>query len=240
MMTVKEVSKRTGVSIRTLHYYDEIGLLRPTSITESGYRLYDDRALERLSHILLFRDLEFSLKEIGQILTSPDFDYSKALDQQIHLLMLKRKRLDGLIHFARELKKTGVHNMSFKAFDKQKIEAYSKQAKAQWGHTDAWKECEAKNAGRSDADFADINAGLMAIFSGFGQLMDREPGQEAVQAQVGKLQDYITAHYYHCTKPILAGLGQMYRTEEFTENIDRAGGTGCAEFAAQAIEIYCK
>ena len=83
MRTVNEVSKMTGVSIRTLHYYDQIGLLSPTSITEAGYRLYDDTALERLQHIMLFRELQFPLKDIGDILNASNFDRNKALEQQI-------------------------------------------------------------------------------------------------------------------------------------------------------------
>ena len=90
MMTVHAVSKLTGVSIRALQYYDEIGLLPPTRYTEAGYRLYDDAALERLQQILLFRELEFPLKEIKRILENPAFDRSKALEQQIELLTLKR------------------------------------------------------------------------------------------------------------------------------------------------------
>lgn len=89
-MTVKEVSSLTGVSIRTLQYYDKIGLLAPADYTESGYRLYDDTALERLQQILLFRELEFPLKEIRRILSEPDFDRDKALEQQITLLTMKR------------------------------------------------------------------------------------------------------------------------------------------------------
>ncbi|MCR4637933.1 MerR family transcriptional regulator, partial [Ruminococcus sp.] len=85
MMTVKQVSELTGVSIRTLRYYDEIGLLQPAAHTESGYRLYDDTALERLQQILLFRELEFPLKDIVRIVSSPDFDRKKALEQQIEL-----------------------------------------------------------------------------------------------------------------------------------------------------------
>lgn len=90
MMTVHEVSKRTGVSIRALQYYDKIGLLPPAEYTQAGYRLYDDAALERLQQILLFREMEFSLKDIQTILQSPDFDRDRALEQQIALLTLKK------------------------------------------------------------------------------------------------------------------------------------------------------
>ena len=103
MMTVNEVSKLAGVSIRTLQYYDSIGLLKPPEYTESGYRLYDDAAMERLQQILLFRELEFPLKEIREILDAPNFDRSKALEQQIELLTLKKEHLENLINFASEV-----------------------------------------------------------------------------------------------------------------------------------------
>ena len=108
MMTVHEVSRLTGVSIRALQYYDRIGLLRPAARTEAGYRLYDDAALERLQQILLFRELEFPLKEISGILDSPDFDRSRALKQQVQLLTLKKEHLENLIDLARGLQLLGV------------------------------------------------------------------------------------------------------------------------------------
>ena len=108
MMTVHEVSSLTGVSIRTLQYYDRIGLLHPAGYTDAGYRLYDDAALETLQQILLFRELEFPLKDIQRIIQSPSFDRQKALDQQITLLELKKEHLDDLIHLARGIKEAGV------------------------------------------------------------------------------------------------------------------------------------
>ena len=102
MRTVNEVSKLTGVSVRTLHHYDAIGLLKPTKITEVGYRLYDDTAIRRLQNILLFRELQFPLKQIKSILDSPMFDQKEALKQQIKLLELQRKHIDELISFARD------------------------------------------------------------------------------------------------------------------------------------------
>ena len=92
MMTVAQVSKRTGVSVRTLHHYDQIGLLKPSQITEVGYRLYDQAALERLQMILLFRELEMPLKEIAEILNAPDFDREQVLTSQIKLLELNSSR----------------------------------------------------------------------------------------------------------------------------------------------------
>ena len=150
MMTVNEVSKLTGVSIRTLQYYDTIGLLKPTEYTEAGYRLYDDIALERLQQILLFKELEFPLKEIKEIIDAPDFDRNKALQQQIELLTMKKEHLENLIDFARGLKLLGVRKVDFKVFDTKKIDEYSKRAKEQWGKTAEYKEFEEKTSGMSN------------------------------------------------------------------------------------------
>ena len=132
MKTVKEVSRITGVSVRTLHHYDAIGLLKPTQITEAGYRLYDDTALKRLQSILLFRELEFPLQEIKDILNRPNFDVRDALEDQIHLLELRKQHLENLISHARHIQKTGVISMNFKPFDTTEMDNYAAEAKAKW------------------------------------------------------------------------------------------------------------
>ena len=241
MKTVKEVSNLTGVSVRTLHHYDSIGLLKPTRVTEAGYRLYDDAALRRLQNILLFRELQFPLKEIKEILDSPGFDPMEALTQQIELLELQRQHLDDLITHARQIQKTGVIDMNFKPFDKSQMEDYAAQAKAKWGQTDAYREFEQKTAGQSAAEMRSTGDGLMDIFAEIGTIRHLSPASAEAQALVAKLQNYITDHYYTCTRQILRGLGQMYIAgDSMTENIDKAGGAGTAEFAHQAIELYCK
>lgn len=164
MKTVNEVSKVSGVSIRTLHYYDSIGLLHPASVTEAGYRLYDDAALERLQHIMLFRELEFPLKEIKMILDSPDFDKNKALEQQIKLLTLKKEHLENLITFAREINRIGVKNMDFSAFDTSKMEEYAAQAKATWGNTEAYKEFKTKTEGMSNQQKKATGIAMMELW----------------------------------------------------------------------------
>ena len=240
MMTVHEVSALTGVSIRTLRYYDEIGLLPPARYTEANYRLYDEAALERLQQILLFRALEFPLKEIKAIVNRPGFDRELALEQQITLLELKREHLDELIALARSIKEMGGNTMDFSAFDTKKMDEYAEKAKAAWGETEAYKEYEEKSQGRSRAQTQALGAGLMAIFTEFAAVRDRGPESEEAQALVQKLQGYISAHYYRCTDEILAGLGQAYGCGgEFTENIDRAAGEGTAEFASAAIAAHC-
>jgi len=240
MMTVNEVSKMTGVSIRTLQYYDKIGLLKPAEYTESGYRLYDDAALERLQQILLFRELEFPLKDIRDIVTRSDFDRRKALDQQIELLELKREHIENLISMCLSLKLKGVKKLDFKVFDTGKIEEYSRRAKEQWGSTPAYKEFEEKSKNRTKTDEKEIMKDLMQVFAEFGAMKETDPASREAQEQVKKLQGYITDHFYKCTDEILSGLGEMYAGGgEFTENIDKMGGAGTAEFTRQAIRIYC-
>ena len=241
MMTVNEVSKLTGVSIRTLQYYDKIGLLHPAKYTEAGYRLYNDAALETLQQILLFRELEFPLKDIKEIISRPDFDRSRALEQQIKLLTLKKEHIENLIDLAKEIKLLGVRKLKFEAFDTSKIDEYAAQAKAYWGKTSAYKEFEEKSRGRTKEEDKKIYQGMIDIFGEFGQIRNTEPSSKDAQALVKKLQDYITEHMYTCTKKILSSLGKMYAGGgDFTKNIDSYGGEGTAEFTSQAIEIYCR
>ena len=241
MMTVNEVSKLTGVSIRTLQYYDKIGLLHPAKYTEAGYRLYNDAALETLQQILLFRELEFPLKDIKEIISRPDFDRSKALEQQIKLLTLKKEHIENLIDLAKGIKLLGVRKLKFEAFDTSKIDEYAAQAKAYWGKTLAYKEFEEKSRGRTKEEDKKIYQGMIDIFGEFGQIRNTEPSSKDAQALVKKLQDYITEHMYTCTKKILSSLGKMYAGGgDFTKNIDSYGGEGTAEFTSQAIEIYCR
>ena len=240
MKTVAQVSKLTGVSVRTLHHYDEIGLLKPAQVTEAGYRLYDEESLSRLHSILLLKELQFPLKEIRDILDSPGFDPMQALQQQIELLELQKKHLEDLISHARTIQKTGVIPMDFSSFDTEKIDRYAAQAKEKWGKTDAYKEYEVKTAGQSKTQQQETGDKLMDIFREFGQIRHLSPSSEEAQALVAKLQQFITDNYYTCTKQILRGLGMMYIAgDEMTENINKAGGEGTAEFAHKAIEVYC-
>lgn len=240
MKTVNEVSILTGLSIRTLHYYDKIGLLKPAVTTAAHYRMYDDTNLERLQQIMLFRELEFPLSDIASILDAPDFDRQLAIEQQLELLTLKKKHLEELIEFTCKLTKKGEKNMSFEVFDKREMKKYAEEAKAKWGSTDAYQEYEEKAKIMTEEDQKMAWAGIMDCFVRFGALLDKQPADEEVQAEVKKLQDYITEHFYLCKKEILLGLGQMYNAGgEMTDNINKAGGAGTAEFVSKAIEIYC-
>lgn len=238
MMTIGELSALTHVSIRTLRHYDQIGLLKPSRVTEAGYRQYDESALQRLHTILLFRELEFPLADIARIVDAPGFDPIDALDRQITLLTMRREHIDNLIILAKEMKLKGLNHMDFSAFDARKIDDYTAQAKAAWGKTDTWKEYEQR--GNTREQNKQSGDALMALIASFGQHRELDPASAEAQAMVQQLQDFITANFYTCTVPVLRGLADMYDGGgDFTRNIDKAGGEGTAAFLAKAMRIYC-
>lgn len=140
MKTVKEVSILSGVSVRTLHHYDKIGLFPPTALSEAGYRLYDDEALIRLQEILLFRELEFPLKDIKYLLEQAKEERQDLLAQQIKLLEWKRSHLEQVITHAKRLQEKGDDYMNFDVYNKTELEQLQAEAKEKWGQTAAYKE----------------------------------------------------------------------------------------------------
>ena len=239
-MLIKEFAEFTGVSVRTLHYYDEIGLLTPAFVDKAtGYRYYDTRSLLRMQEILFYRELDFSLKSIGEILSSPNYDAKKSLEEQKILLTLKKERLERLISSIDAAMK-GENIM--KAFDNSKFEAYKAEAQKKWGETDAYKEHAQRTKDYSKETWNDLAAGMEEIMAEFALCMKNGQAPDSVQAQhlVKALQEHITGNYYHCTDQILAGLGQMYVADErFKHNIDKHAD-GTAAFICEAIEIYCR
>ena len=127
--------------------------------------------------------------------------------------------------------------MNFDAFDTKKIDEYEARAKTAWGHTDAYREYEQKSAGRKNETQRQLNRDMMDIFRKFGAIRTQGPDSADAAALVKKLQGFITVNYYNCTDDILLSLGEMYAAGgEFTENIDKAGGTGTAVFVSEAIK----
>lgn len=240
---IKELAAISGVSVRTLHYYDEIGLLKPCFVNpQNGYRVYDEASLERMQEILFYRELDFSLKSIGAILDSPHYDKPKALAEQKRLLTIKKERLERLIAALEQAEKGEI---TMHVFDNKEYESarqqYENEAKQRWGDTAAYQESREKTATYSTEQMDAATAGLMAIFGALAACKDagHAADSDAALAVVQQLQAYITTHFYTCTNEILAGLGQMYVGDErFRSNIDRYGD-GTAAFAAQAICAYC-
>ena len=242
-MKVSEVAKLTGVTIRTLRYYDEIGLLKPSEITQAGYRIYSAADLELLQQILFFRELDFPLEEIRKIMRNPSYDREEALRKHRQLLLQKRRHLDGLISLVENTLKGDV-DMSFKQFDASEMEEtrkkYAAEAKQRWGTTDAYAEYEEKTAEYNDPQWKMIHGEGAQILKEFGSIRHLDPACMEAQELVEKWQKFITDNFYSCTKPILSCLGEMYIGDErFTNNIDK-NGEGTALFMATAIEIYCR
>ena len=209
--------------------------------SDAGYRLYDHAALEALQQILLYRELEFPLGEIRQMMQSPAFDRQRALEQQVRMLQLKKERIEKLISLANELMTAGgEHQMDFSAFDSMNLDEYAAQARASWGGTEAWREYERKAKDRTGTETRELSEQLMQIFAAFGTLRGGDPAAEEAQELVLQLQRFISDHFYACTDNILLGLGQMYVSGgEMTQNIDGRGGEGTAEFVNRAIRAHC-
>ena len=238
-MQIKEFADFTGVSVRTLHYYDEIGLLRPAFVDRAtGYRFYDENSLLRMQEILFYRELDFSLKSIGEILSSPNYDKNKVLNEQKQLLTLKKERLERLISAIDGAVK-GENVM--KAFDNSEFDKYKAEAKEKWGKTDAYNEHAEKTKHYSKEKWNSLAEGMNDILAAFAACMKKgeEPDSTEVQNLVKTLQNHITENYYLCTNEILAGLGKMYVADErFKNNIDK-NADGTAEFICEAIDSYC-
>ena len=223
-MQIKEFAQQIGVSVRTLHYYDEIGLLKPSEVdVQNGYRFYDERSLERMQEILFYRELDFSLKTIAQILSSPDYDKQQALTRQRKLLLAKKERLERLIDALDSMEKGEGFMKPNNEYEDLKNK-YAEEVRQRWGSTDAYKESQQRNT-----DFSQAASLLDAVFEEFAEL-DRS----------GISPDDEADNFYTCKNEILAGLGQMYAADvRFKNNIDKHG-EGTAEFVSQCIKSYCK
>ena len=244
-MHIRAFAELTGVSVRTLHYYDEIGLLKPAGTDPAnGYRFYDRENLAQMQEILFYRELDFPLKDIRMLMTAPRHDRTAALNAQKHLLTLKKARLERILAALEDAMKGAEPDM--KAFDNHELEAqrarYAKEAREKWGHTDAYRESAKKAATRSAQEWNDVHSGMDALLAEFSSCMHTgaAPDSPEAQALVKRWQDFITVHHYPCTKEILAGLGQMYIADErFAVNMDRHG-TGTAAYMSAAIATYCR
>ncbi len=241
-LTVSEAAKRAGVSVRTLHYYDEIGLLKPSETSQAGYRFYDDMAMAALQQILFYRELDVPLEQIGRILNAPDNDRTEALQKHRTLLLMKRRRLDDMLRLVDETiggmtmydERPKPTQADWEAVKEQ----YAREAAERWGNTEAFLESREKHAKYTPEQEAQINAEMEEIFQAFGACDD--PEGESAQALVKRWQGHITQYHYNCTDGILACLGEMYVNDpRFRENLDKYG-PGTAEKMSRAIAAYCK
>lgn len=244
-LTIGETAKLTGISVRTLHYYDEIGLLKPAAVTDAGYRFYDDPALERLQQILFYRELSFSLKEIAPLLDLPKPQRMQALQRHKELLLLKQQQLSDLLLLVNNtiggygsMKKNDLHLADLQAAK----EKYAEEARAKYGESVAYKQSQQRETSRTATEALAVNEEAADLFARFAQANQNgvQPDSAEANALVVLWQAHITRHHYDCSRKILSCLGQMYVADErFTATLD-AYGTGTAAFMSKAIEAYCK
>lgn len=246
---VKEVADIAGISVRALHHYDQIGLLKPESVSPAGYRIYDEKDLEKLQQILFFKELGFSLQQTKDIIENPEFDRKKALITHKELLIEKKKRLENIIASVEHTIESIEGGISmdkeemFKSFDMTSIEEhrkrYAEETEKKYGNTDAYKESLQKTSKYKKEDWARITAEQEEIYMDIIENMAKGPGAPEVQSAVEELRNYITKNYYSCTIEIFRGLADLYICDErFTKNIDKHK-EGLAKFLSEAMHIYC-
>lgn len=243
--TVQQLATLAGVSVRTLHHYDQIGLLSPARVKSNGYRYYEEDELMRLQQILFFRELDFPLLDIKEILSSPSFDMEEALRDQRKLIELKKERLNGLIRtIDKTIKKiNNKTNMQdeelYGNFSKEEMEKYTEEARQKWGHTEAYKQSteRVKKMGKD---------GLNKVLAEAGKLTEEiaEAMKAGEKASGEKTQELIARHYaglrafYEPNLEIYRGLAEMYVADpRFKANYEKVA-EGLAEYMRDAMLHY--
>lgn len=242
-MKVREVADLVGISIRTLHHYDEIGLLSPERTSESGYRLYSDDDLETLQQILFFKELDFPLKRIKEILQSPLFDRQEALELHRKMLLEKRRRLDQMIA---TVDKTILHTKGeIEMGNKERFEGfdfshnpYEQEARERWG-SDMIDKANAKVANMSKKEKEDFSQTFNTIYRKLADLRHVSPASKEAQDAIKEWYDFLNSNYGDIyTLDAFKGLGQLYvEDERFTKNIDQFG-EGLAAFMCEAMAVF--
>jgi DNA-binding transcriptional MerR regulator len=243
--TVKEISDLAGVSARTLHYYDEIGLLHPAEVGENGYRYYDDDDLLRLQQILFFREMDLSLKQIRQIIDAPEFDVLDALETHREALQDRIQRLNALIDTVDStiMHLVGEVNMSkkklFAGFTAEEEKRYEQEAREAYGDEEvsaSYKLWNSYSAQKKD----DIKAEGNAIYTDLAALLDAEadPVSPDVQAVIARWHQHMR-YFYEPSVERLRGLGQLYvESPDFARNF-REVHPELPEYMREAITVYC-
>ena len=244
MYKINEISKITGISPRMLRHYDKLDLLRPNKSSENNYRIYTNEDLCKLQEILFFKELDFSLEEIKNILENPNYNRVAAFIHQKRLLLKKIERLNGIISTLDEsMKKTEkeikMSEKNFKSFSIDHIEKYQNEVKKLYGNTNAYKEYQEKNKNYKTDDFKKIQQDMNKKLESIAIHMEKGIDSTEVQGALHEYREYITTNFYNCTIDIFRGLGELYITDtRFTKNIDSIK-YGLSEFLKKAIDFYC-
>lgn len=245
--TVKQLVEIANISVRTLHYYDEIGLLKPSFVKSNGYRCYTEKELLKLQQILFFKELEFPLGDVVKILHSPDFDRVSALKDQRKLLELKRKRFENLLRTINKtidsLSEKGGEDMNnddlFASFDDDELVENMKEAKKRWGNTDAYKQSVQRVKHWTKSDYNRLKEEGNKFTQKLAAAMDKEIPSKEVQELIAQHHKGIE-YFYECSYEMYRGLGELYVTDpRFTAYYDKFR-PGLAKWLQKAINYYCE
>ncbi|MCL2201941.1 MAG: MerR family transcriptional regulator [Oscillospiraceae bacterium] len=247
--TVNKLSKMSGVSARTLRYYDEIGLLRPVRVASSGYRLYGQNELDTLQQILFYRELGFPLDEIKSILYAPEFDRAKAFERHLAELSIKRERLDLLMNnVAKSMstmkgETTMTDNEKFEGFKQSLIDGneqkYGSEIRSKYGD-EAVNASNAKLKGLTQEQYDESEQLRIAYEGKLKEAVETgNPAGESAQQACDLHRRWLCVFYPSYSKEYHKGLGEMYVSDErFKVNYEKIA-PGCAEFFRDAINVYC-
>jgi len=239
-LLIHELAKRASVTVRTLHYCDSIGLLVPHEIKDNGYRYYDEENVERLKHILYFKELGFSLQSITHVLDRED-QKNELLMNQRYLLQLKKERIEKMIK-AIDDAINGELTMNFEEFDMQTIEkatqSYKEEVETKWGKSKEYIQSRKKTSQYSQEEWKQIKEEEGSLLSKFSQILEHSPSSVQALQLVEKWQSYISKNFYDCSDTMLENLGELYKDDDrFKDSMDRFK-EGTALFMYKAIKEY--
>lgn len=243
-MKVKEVAELVGISVRTLHHYDQIGLLKPSETTEAGYRLYSQENIETLQQILFFKELDFPLKEIKTIIHNPSFDRKEALMLQRKMLTEKRDRYDQMIetidktikHMMGEIQMTNEERFKGVNFVNNPYEEEARQLLGDRS-VNAAKEKLKKMTSREHHELAEKWENL---FTKLAKIRHQPPESDEAQEGIKEWYNFLNSNIHTYSIDAFRGLGQLYiQDERFTQNIDQYG-EGLAKFMCEAMRIFAE
>jgi DNA-binding transcriptional MerR regulator len=241
--TVGRVAEIAGVTVRTLHHYDEIGLLSPGERTGAGYRRYDDADLERLQQILLYRELGFTLEEIATILDDPDVEARAHLRRQHGLLRDRIARLQEMVvavEYMLEAYKVGLNltpEEKFEVFGNFDPDAYTEEVEQRWGGTDAYQESARKTSRYTKDDWVRIHQESGDLMRRWIETFDAGVPAESQQGMdlAEEHRQQISKFFYNCTFEIHVGLAEMYLADERFTKYYEDQRTGLAQYTHDAI-----
>jgi DNA-binding transcriptional MerR regulator len=242
--TVGEVARLSGITVRTLHHYDRIGLVRPSGRTSAGYRDYDVHDLDRLQQVLVYRELGFPLEEVATLLDDPDADPAAHLRRQHRLLrerLAHTRAMVAAVEKEMEARQMGISltpEERFEVFGGDFSDEYQAEAEERWGNTEAWTQSQRRTAAYSKADWLRIKAEADDVQQRFAAVMRSGAAADSATAMdvAEEHRQHITRWFYDCPPEMHAGLGRMYvEDERFTDTYERTA-PGLAQYVSTAVQ----